>query len=251
MAEFKDLLKKWFYQNSSSAGTTSSRIPLLDASGNPIGSNTMENVSKLMMQAMPMAGVFVVVPYSSDSRPQFWPADRALTPSIASAAIGAGIVEGGRTLIIAKDTQSLKWANSGVSGGSGYITNREQAIADFTGRTRTATIVNTLGDNAPAAKYCHEYYPSSVASNDAYFGAGRWWLPSEGEVGMIWSHVRQINFVLNAIGGTTIPVGASGSLWSSTEHSASNAWYLNTSSAYFYYNGKTFAYGARPVTAYY
>jgi len=42
---FFDSLKKWFYTNSSSAIGSAGRVPLLDASGNPIGSDTIPNVA--------------------------------------------------------------------------------------------------------------------------------------------------------------------------------------------------------------
>lgn len=46
MANFSDLLKKWFYTNSSSAIGNAGRIPLLNSSGEPIGSDTIENTAK-------------------------------------------------------------------------------------------------------------------------------------------------------------------------------------------------------------
>lgn len=234
----------------SSVGSSSYKIPLLDASGNPAGSNTMANVGKFMQQAFPTIGNVVVVT-NADSYTRFWPADRALESSIANIAVGAGIIENGRTLIIAKDTQTKKWAESNVSGGNTAISDRRNAIADFNGKENTDTIITTLGENAPAATYCRGYYPSNVAAGDSNMGAGRWWLPSLGELAMIWAHVRQVNFVLSAIGGTQIPVG-SGLMWSSTEHSAPYAWSLYTGGGLFNdgYN-KTNEDGVRPVSAFY
>lgn len=251
MALFKDSLKKWFYTQGTSAGTTGSRVPLLDASGNPIGSNTMANFGKLLEQACPTIGNVMVVT-NVDSYTRFWPADRALESGIASIAVGAGIIENGRTLIIAKDAANKQWATSNVTGGTTAISDRRAAIADFDGRAKTTTILATLGDNAPAAKYCNEYYPSNVASSDSNMGAGRWWLPSLGEWAMIWAHVREVNFVLAAIGGTQIPVG-SGWTWSSTEGSATTAWTLYFGNGRFtnYYYGKAYELSVRPVSAFY
>lgn len=48
MALFKDLLKKWFYQNSSSAASSDARVPLLTATGDPKGSDTMANISSVL-----------------------------------------------------------------------------------------------------------------------------------------------------------------------------------------------------------
>ena len=250
MGTFKDSLKKWFYTQGSAAGTTGSRVPLLDASGNPIGSNTLPNVGKLMEQACPTIGNVMVVT-NADSYTRFWPADRALESGFASIAVGAGIIENGRTLIIAKDQgSSLKWATSNVTGGTTAISDRRAAIADFDGRAKTTTILNTLGDNAPAAKYCNEYHPSNVDAADTNMGAGRWWLPSLGELAMIWAHVRAVNFVLAAIGGTQIPVG-SGWTWSSTEYSAARAWLLDFGYGGFNDYGKPHEGSVRPVSAFY
>ena len=249
MGTFKDSLKKWFYTQGSAAGTTGSRIPLLDASGNPIGSNTLQNVGKLMEQACPTIGNVMVVT-NEDSYTGFLTADRALESSIASIAVGAGIIENGRTLIIAKDVTTAKWATSDVTGGTTAISDSRAAIADFDGSAKTTTILTTLGDNAPAAKFCNEYYPSNVSSSDENMGAGRWWLPSLGEVAMMWAHVRQLNFVLNAIGGTPIQVD-SGWMWSSTEGSAPGAWYLRFSTGHFNYDYKTLEASVRPVSAFY
>lgn len=52
MAFFKDSLKKWFYTNSSSAIGSAGRIPLLNSSGEPIGSDTIENVSKKFAETL-------------------------------------------------------------------------------------------------------------------------------------------------------------------------------------------------------
>lgn len=53
---FVNALKKWFYTNGTTVGTTTSRIPLLDTNGNPIGSNTMQNISSLLGGLLTKAG---------------------------------------------------------------------------------------------------------------------------------------------------------------------------------------------------
>ena len=47
MATFKDTLKKLFYTAGSHEATATGRLCLLDASGNPIGSDTIANIRKL------------------------------------------------------------------------------------------------------------------------------------------------------------------------------------------------------------
>jgi hypothetical protein len=116
------------------------------------------------------------------------------------------------------------------------------------GRANTNTIISTLGDNAPAAKYCHEYFPTNVESADAQFGSGRWWLPSSGELWMIWSHLLEINRIMSIIGGTELK--RSQWYWSSTESSATYAWNL-TFGGGFGAGSKTGEYSVRPVAAFY
>ena len=46
MGTFKDALKKWFYTENSSAASSDARVALMDANGDPKGSDTMLNVAK-------------------------------------------------------------------------------------------------------------------------------------------------------------------------------------------------------------
>lgn len=244
MGTFKDSLKKWFYTQGTTAAAATSRIPLLDASGNPIGSDTPDNLFK--QQPLFTANVGVAVYESNYIR--FRQPDEAL--SKASIAVGVWIQEGGKLIVVAKDQQaSTKWATSNVSGGT-TARGREDAIADMQGRDNTSTIITTLGDNAPAAKFCHEYYPSNVDAANAFVGAGRWWLPSAGELWVIWSHLLEVNRILAQIGGTAL--NRTQGYWCSTELSSNYVWFLSFNGGYFYYtNTKTTEYSVRPVSAFY
>lgn len=245
MGTFKDSLKKWFYTQGTQAASNSARIPLLDASGNPIGSDTPDNLFK----KQPLfTGNVGVATRESDGYPRFRQADQAA--SFISTAVGVWVQEGGKLLIVAKDqVQSTKWATSNVSGGT-MTKGREAAIADMAGRANTNTIISTLGDNAPAAKYCHEYFPTNVESADAQFGSGRWWLPSSGELWIIWSHLLEINRVMSIIGGTELNRGQW--YWSSTEGSAASAWGLNFGDGNFRdYGDESYEGSVRPVSAFY
>ena len=244
MGSFKDSLKKWFYTQGTTAASASARLPLLDASGNPIGSDTPDNLFKKQPLFSGNVGVAV---YESDYL-RFRQADEAA--SKASIAVGVWICECGKLIVVAKDQQATtKWATSNVTGGN-TAKGREAAIADMAGRTNTSTIITTLGENAPAAKYCNEYYPSNVDSANAFVGAGRWWLPSAGELWMIWSHLLEVNRILAQIGGTAL--NRSQWYWSSTETSAAYAWLLDFSNGLFYGSrGKTYEGSVRPVSAFY
>lgn len=243
MGTFKDSLKKWFYTQGTAAATATSRIPLLDASGNPIGSDTPDNLFK--KQPLFTANVGVAVFEVNSLR--FRQPDEAL--SEASTAVGVWIQEGGKLIVVAKDQQaSAKWATSNVTGGT-TEKGREAAIADMDGRANTSTIITTLGDDAPAAKFCHEYCPSNVEAANAYVGAGRWWLPSGGELWMIWSHLLEVNRILTQIGGTAL--NRSQAYWSSTEGSSVAAWNLDFNKGIFSYYLKGAGFGILPVTAFY
>ena len=243
MGTFKDSLKKWFYTQGTTAAAATSRIPLLDSSGNPIGSDTPDNLFK--KQPLFTANVGVAV-YESDYI-HFLQPNEAL--SKASIAVGVWIQEGGKLIVVAKDQQaSIKWATSNVSGGT-TAKGREVAIADMDGRANTSTTITTLGDNAHAAKFCHEYYPSNVDAANALLGAGRWWLPSAGELWMIWSHFLEVNRILAQIGGTALK--RSQWYWSSTEGSATSAWKMSFGNGHFYSSPKMGEDSVRPVSAFY
>lgn len=244
MGTFKDSLKKWFYTQGTQASSTSARIPLLDASGNPIGSDTPNNIFK---QQPLFTGNVGVATRESDGNPRFRQPDQAAL--YISTAVGVWVQEGGKLLIVAKDqAQNTKWATSLASGGT-TGKGREAAIADMAGRTNTNTIISTLGSNAPAAKYCREYFPKNVTSSDSTFGAGRWWLPSCGELWMIWSHLLEINRIMSVIGGTELNRGHS--YWSSTENSKSLAWAGSFNDGKFDGTSKTLTNSVRAVSALY
>lgn len=217
MGTFKDSLKKWFYTEDSapSVGDTT-RIPLLDASGEPIGSRTLQD---LQMVYPLLSNVFVAG--ISSNKPVVARLSYSNLAAVMANAIGVGVIEGGHALIVAKDQySSLAWATSEVSGGTTAITTTDNALLDFSGKTKTSTIYTTLGSDAPAAKKCLEYYPSNVDSGNELVGAGQWWLPSLGELAMIGSHWDAINYILRLIGGTEL----SGALLSSTEYSSRFLW---------------------------
>lgn len=244
--EFKNSIKKWFCSGgtgvSDVAASATHRIPLLDASGNPIGSDTPANIE--LKQPRFTNGVLVATLESN--YPRFRQPDQVA--SVAASAVGVAVFNAGKLIVIAKDETTAKWSDPTASGGSGNKTSA-QALADMNGRTNTATIVNTLGDTAPAANYCVGYYPSSVAENNAYYGVGRWWLPSAGELWIIWSHLFEINRLMAAIGGT--PLNRSVWYWSSTEYNEVGAWFVSFIDGNPNGSTKTNARRIRPVSSFY
>ena len=99
----------------------------------------------------------------------------------------------------------------------------EDAESDFNGEYYCQKL-NSL--DFPAAYYCKTYNK----------GNRSWYLPSSGELWLIYNHLEDIQNALSIVGGqkfvTTfdcdVPV-----YWSSTEHSAATAWPLTLGSGHF------------------
>lgn len=151
---------------------------------------------------------------------------------------GVLLVEGGRHLVIAPTEASVKWSSKPVSSSdtsgsvqiSGVTTtvDRITALNDFAGRANTTAIINgSTSSNVTntedyAAGFCNRY--SRTNANGKGLTAGKWWLPSIGEMAMIWANFDKINYALSKISGATRLQSAW--YWSSTQFSAPNAWFL-------------------------
>lgn len=177
--------------------------------------------------------IYLAVPYWS------WP---ALEQS-GEVADGVLVVMDGQAPIVVAPTQApttLLWSKNAVgvdttSVGSSYA----KAYLDFDGKTKTAAIMakatELFGDDDPAnyaAGFCAAYDRSYKYTKDEQEvtqgkGAGSWWLPSIAELITIWSHKYAINQCLSVISGATQLTDSW--YWSSTEYSATDAWFLNLS----------------------
>ena len=71
---------------------------------------------------------------------------------------------------------------------------------------------------------------SRVNANGKGLTAGKWWLPSMGELMMIYANMRKVNYALSLIEGATQL--AETWYWSSTEYSATAAWLLYLNNGY-------------------
>lgn len=142
---------------------------------------------------------------------------------------GVVVVEGGRHLVISPtQPATLNWSSAAITGGGVVTTDRITAVNDWEGKTNTAAqiaastaaaITNTA---AYAPGYCNLY--SVVNVNNKGLTAGKWWLPSLGELMMIYANMRKINYALGFIAGSNPLV--ENVYWSSTEYSATLAWRL-------------------------
>ena len=241
------------FNKSSAAAASGAAIPLLDDDGNVIGRDSIANVAAQMQKkgidGAPRLGNSVFIATVESDYYRFW-LPEYFAASNAANAVGVMVKDGDNHIIIAKDyaPSTMNWATSNVTGGTAAC-GREAAMKDHDGRAKTATVVSTLGDNAPAAKFCANYYPSNMAENNQFFGKGRWWLPAAGDLWMMYQHFNEINYALSLINGTLLVRDAH---WSITEYSTSNAWSLNFIYGSFYYSTKsTYSFRVRPVSAFY
>ena len=155
---------------------------------------------------------------------------------------GVVIFEGGRHLVVAPtQADMLPWSSAEVQaelpnyGNDDTFTaqvtgnNRLAVMLDFNGRQHTDAAIKASSDShvtntaAYAPGYCRLY--SRANSNGKGLTAGYWWLPSAGELLMMYANKAKINYALSLIKGAQQL--DTNWYWSSTEDSPANAWGLN------------------------
>ena len=233
---------------------TSQYIPLTDASGN-VTKVTLANLKAALLGGLNLNamndGVFIMFHRKSDDYPLAVKPDKwASYQNSGEIAEGVMIVEGGKILVVAPTEATLYWSSAAVSAGGKTTTDRETALNDWTGKTSTAAQIthNECKTESYAPGFCASY--ERVNANGQGLTAGKWWLPSLGELMMIYANMRKINYALSLINGATQL--AETWYWSSTESSAAYAWSLDLS------NGSASRWGpkasgqgrVRPVSAF-
>ena len=195
-------------------------------------------------------GVFIMFHRNNDDYPLAVNPDKfASYQSSGEIAEGVLVVDGGKMLVVAPTEATLAWSSAAVSAGGEATTDRLTALADWAGNTSTAAQVTHAECNTSsyAPGFCNTY--SRVNANGQGLTAGRWWLPSLGELMMIYANMRKINYALSLINGATQLAGTT--YWSSTEYSTPNAWNLNLSNGYAGNSTKaTYQGKVRPVSAF-
>lgn len=213
-------------------------------------------------------GIFIMYHRTDDGYPLMvapvqWPSLEAG----GEIADGVVIFEGGRHLVVAPtQADALPWSSAEVQaelpnyGNDDTFTaqvtgnNRLAAMLDFNGRQHTDAAIRASSDShvtntaAYAPGYCRLY---SRANSNGGKGltAGYWWLPSVGELLMMYANKAKINYALSLIKGAQ-QLDTSW-YWSSTESSPAYAWYLffGDGTLYWYYKVKGKAH-VRPVSAF-
>ena len=233
---------------------TSQFIPLTDGNGNTT-KVSLANLKASLLAGLDLDsindGVFIMFHRNSDDYPlMVKPHKWTSYQNSGEIAEGVVVVEGGKILVVAPTEATLYWSSAAVSGGGKTTTDRLTALDDWTGKASTAAQITHSECNSEsyAPGYCAAY--ERVNANGKGLTAGRWWLPSLGELMMIYANMRKINYALSLINGAT-PLAETW-YWSSTEYSAANAWrlYLHDGTAYRWYTKATSQARVRAVSAF-
>ena len=208
--------------------SASQYIPLSDGSGN-VTKITLANLKASLLGGLNLNamndGVFIMFHRKSDNYPLAVKPDKwASYQNSGEIAEGVMVVEGGKILVVAPTEATLYWSSAAVSAGGKTTTDRETALNDWTGKTSTAAQIthNECKTESYSPGFCASY--ERVNANGQGLTAGKWWLPSLGELMMIYANMRKINYALSLINGATQL--AETWYWSSTEYSATYAWTL-------------------------
>lgn len=204
-----------------------------------------------------MCNIFIMYHRKSDNFPlMVKPHKWASLQSSGEIADGVVIVEGGKVLVVAPteaDSAGILWSSAPVSGGATTTSDRVTAMNDFNGRANTAAIIAksstaaVTNTAAYAPGFCNLY--SRTNANGKGLTAGKWWLPSVGEMMMIYANMTKINYCLSLINGATQLL--ENWYWTSTEIIAANAWFLGLGNGTLNWTTKVFGkYGVRPVSAF-
>ena len=228
-------------------------FPLTDADGN-ITKVSLANLKAALLDGIDLDaindGIFIMYHRKSDDYPvAVKPHKWTSLQNSGEIADGVLVVEGGRMLVVAPTESTLFWSSAAVSAGGKTTTNRLTALEDWEGEDSTAAQVthSECSGASYAPGFCHAY--SRANANGKGLTAGRWWLPSIGQLMMIYANMRKINHALSLINGATQLVETW--YWSSTEYSAAYAWYLGLSSGFVSYDTKaTNQVRVRPVSAF-
>lgn len=235
------------------------KFPITDANG-VVSLVTLATIKAAIMDGASLNamydGVFIMYHRKSDDFPlMVKPHKWTSIQSSGEIADGVVVVEGGKCLVVAptESASKLTWSSADISGGGTTTSDRVTAINDWNGKTNTAqqiahstsSAVTNTASYAPG--FCNLY--SRANANGKGLTAGKWWLPSLGEMMMIYANMTKINYALSLINGATQLV--EDAYWTSTERSAANAWLLNLSDGLAsYYTKASTTFRVRAVSAF-
>lgn len=163
-------------------------------------------------------GVFIVFDDHTAPWDPTWEYDRK------DNVVGIGIRQGERSIVVAlHDIGKFKLPETPRAN---HITDLEDAVEDFKGKDNTAILED--------------------AGLDFDLAQG-WWIPSVGELLLIFTHIKQVNDALRHFNGTPLE----GWHWASTSYGVLNAWFVNFGYGNVGYNlSRTNSYRVRAVAAF-
>ena len=247
--------KKLTEQTTVTTVNAAQKFPMADANGN-VTTISLDNLKAALMGGLDLDamedGVFIMTHRKSDNYPVMYkPHKWTAQQNAGEVALGVVVVEGGHVLVVAptESTTELNWSSAAVSGGGTTTGDRITSMNDWNGNDNTdAQITHSEASGTGYAPgFCHAY--SRVNANGNGLTAGKWWLPSMGEMMMIYANMKKINYALSLIAGATQLSGVG--YWTSTEYSATLAWNLYLISGIMGYNDKAASrLRVRPVSAF-
>ena len=229
------------------------RILMKDANGKliPISLANLRNaLNEGVSPNAQMDGVFIMYHRKSDNYPlMVKPHKWTSLQSSGEIADGVVVVEGGKMLVVAPTETALTWSSAAVSGGGTTTSDRVTALNDWAGKANTTAQVthSECNTSSYAPGFCNLY--SRTNANGYGLTAGKWWLPSLGEMMMIYANMTKINYALSLITGADQLQETA--YWTSTELSAAFAWFLRLGLGTADYTTKASgAYRVRAVSAF-
>lgn len=161
---------------------------------------------------------------------------------------------GGYRLGIALDEASRQWGSSTT-----VQVNSNQDLNSYDGKARTAAIMANAAFSADspdtyAVAYAYAYSKGHTGDpgGDSTIAAKSWWLPTMGDLALIYDHFNTINLAIariNAAGKQQATPLSRAYYWSCVEGGASIARHLNFTSGGRGGNSRSNQLRVRPVTA--
>ena len=226
--------KKLSGQTTVTTINSTDKFPITDANGK-VTLVSLATLKASILDGMSLNGmydgIFIMYHRKSDNFPlMVKPHKWTSLQSSGEIADGVVVVEGGKVLVVAptEATSKLTWSSAAISGGGTTTSDRVTAMNDWNGKANTASQISKSTSSAVtntasyAPGFCNLY--SRANANGNGLTAGKWWLPSLGEMMMIYANMTKINYALSLISGATQLV--EDAYWTSTESSAASAWYL-------------------------
>ena len=237
----------------SKLGTTNSLLATENATGKSYrmsAANLKSELGSISIDDV-MDNVFIMCHRSSDSYPVCYrPSEWAVQEAAGNVATGVLLIDGGRKLVIAPQEKTSTWSTCQVV--CGTASSDRLAVQElYNGKENCAKILtNTTlaaeGD-ASAVGWCNAY--ERINAGGKGLKAGAWWLPSVGELYLMFANFTKINYALSKISGATLLAKAA--YWSCTETSSTRAWGLDFSNGYQITGTKSaYQYRVRPVSAF-